>query len=97
MIQTYLTPRVRYYLYLVLAILGLTLTSTTIGYATVEAGQPDWLKIAQAVFTTIATAVGYTAASHTPVAETNGKPDAEVGTLTAEQVIETGDEPITGH
>jgi hypothetical protein len=70
---SYLPPRARTYTYLGLAVLGLVLGCLVIGYATIEAAQPDWLKIALAVTPFIMTTLGFTASTHVP-----SSPDAQV-------------------
>lgn len=56
--------KVRLYLYLVFAVVGLGLGATAVGFSTAEHSQPTWLKVAQAVLNFVAAGFGYTAATH---------------------------------
>ena len=64
-----ISPAVRTKLYLVYGILGTVLGAVQVGFATVEAPFPPWLKVTLAVFVFLGGAIGYTAASHTPAGD----------------------------
>lgn len=72
MIKTILDtyPGVRWWVYVVFALIGLALGGTQVGYAAADAGQPTWLTVALAVFGFLGTAVGFTAASKVPTTRT---------------------------
>ena len=57
-------PKVRLYLYLVFAVIGLGLGAAAVGFSTADVSQPTWLKVAQAVLNFVAAGFGYTAATH---------------------------------
>ena len=62
---TYVGDRTRLTIYLILAIIGLALGATQVGYASIEAAQPDWLTIGLAVYAFLGGGLGFTAATHT--------------------------------
>lgn len=71
MSTVYIPAKVRGPIYSIYAVLGLALGATQVGYAAANAGQPTALTVCLAVFAFLGTAVGYTAASNTPVAPSN--------------------------
>ena len=77
-----ISPSVRTKLYLIYSILGVVLGAVQVGFATVEAPFPPWLKVTLAVFVFLGGAIGYTAASHTP-AGTNEVQAGEVGAVSS--------------
>lgn len=52
-------------IYAVFAVAGVVLGAIQVGIAATDAGNPEWLNIALAVFPFVATAVGFTAAANT--------------------------------
>lgn len=58
--------KVRVYVYAVLGVLSLAVGATQVGYAALNAPNPDWLTVALAVVPFLAAGLGYTAATHTP-------------------------------
>lgn len=58
--------RARVYVYAVIGVLSLAVGAVQVGYAAVEAPNPDWLTVALAVVPFLAAGLGYTAATHTP-------------------------------
>lgn len=70
--NVFIPARIRGPIYAAFSVLGLGLGATQVGYSAADAGQPTWLTVALAVFAFLGTAVGYTAASNTPAAPSNG-------------------------
>ena len=68
----------RVYVYAVYSVLALATLLVQIGYAAVEAPQPDWLTVALAVVPALGVGIGYTAATHTPTSDAQARVDAEV-------------------
>ena len=62
-----LPPRVRAVVYYVIAVAGLGLGATQVGFLAAAKGQPVWLTVALSVFGFFAAGFGTVAASHTPV------------------------------
>lgn len=58
-------PAARRVAYYVLFVVGLGLGGTQVGFAAADAGQPTWLTVALAVFSFVASGLGYTAARNT--------------------------------
>ena len=58
--------RARVYVYTVIGVLSLAVGAVQVGYAAIEAPNPDWLTVALAVVPFLAAGLGYTAATHTP-------------------------------
>ena len=73
----YVGDRTRLTIYLILAIIGLALGATQVGYASIEAAQPDWLTIGLAVYAFLGGGLGFTAATHTGPGETDLTPPPE--------------------
>jgi len=63
------TGKTRRIIYVAYAIIGLVIGATQVGYSAAEAGQPEWLTIALAVFGFLGTAFGFTASSNTDTEE----------------------------
>ena len=82
-------PSVRTKLYLAYSVLGVVLGAVQVGFATVEAPFPPWLKITLAVFVFLGGAIGYTAASHTPAGtnELQLNEAGEVGVVTLVAIV----------
>ena len=59
-------PKARVWVYAILGGLSLAVGAAQIGYASVNAPQPDWLTVALAVVPFLAAGLGYTAVTHTP-------------------------------
>lgn len=74
---SYVGDRSRLTIYLILAIIGLTLGAAQVGYASIEAAQPDWLTIALAVYAFLGGGLGFTAATHTGPGETDLTPPSD--------------------
>lgn len=64
MLKDILPPDVRKPIYLIYALVGLTLTCTQAGFAAAAVGQPVWLVVAWAVFGVLGTGLGLTAAGN---------------------------------
>lgn len=62
-----LPPKARVAIYYIAFFLGLALGATQVGYAAADLAQPTWLTVALAVFAFVASGLGLTAASNTPV------------------------------
>ena len=60
-----ITANICRWIYLGLTLIGLTLGATTVGYSSVDATQPAWLIVAQAVFGFLAGGSGILAALNT--------------------------------
>ena len=67
----YVGEKARLGVYLVIATLGLVVGAFQIGYASLNAGQPDWLTVALAVLPFLASGLGFTAATHVSRVEGN--------------------------
>jgi len=65
MLKEFIPEHWRKRVYLVFALVGLTLTSFQVGFAAADVGQPLWLTVAFAVFGLWASAVGFTALANT--------------------------------
>lgn len=65
----YVSDRARLTVYAVVATVTLIIGAIQVGYASLEAPQPDWLTVALAVVPFLAAGIGYTAATHTPRSE----------------------------
>lgn len=59
----------RVYVYAAYSVLALVTLLIQIGYAAIEAPQPDWLVVALAVVPALGVGIGYTAATHTPTTD----------------------------
>lgn len=62
---TYVSEPVRAGVYLGFSIAALVVGAIQVGYAAIEAPQPDWLSIALAVIPFLGAGLGFTAATHT--------------------------------
>ena len=71
-----MSPKVRRWVYAVIGGVSLIVGACQVGYAALDAGQPDWLTVALAVVPFLAAGLGYTAASHTPSEKTVVQPAA---------------------
>ena len=80
-------PKVRLYLYLVFAVIGLGLGAAAVGFSTADVSQPTWLKVAQAVLNFVAAGFGYTAATHVNQPTPYGVPAGENGAVSVLGVI----------
>ena len=58
----------RVYVYTVLALIGLALGATQVGFAAVGAANPQWLVASLAVVPFVMSGLGFTAATHVPAA-----------------------------
>ena len=58
----------RVYVYMTLALIGLALGATQVGFAAVGAANPEWLVAALAVVPFVMSGLGFTAATHVPAA-----------------------------
>lgn len=70
-------PKVRTWVYLVFALVGVAFGATQVGYATANLAVPTWLNVAVAVYTFLGGAVGLTAATHTPAAKNEVQGDVD--------------------
>lgn len=61
-----LPPKARVYVYAVIGLVSLAVGAFQVGYAALDAPNPDWLTVALAVVPFLAAGLGYTAATHTP-------------------------------
>ena len=61
----YVSDRTRLAVYTVVASVTLIIGAIQVGYASLDAPQPDWLTVALAVVPFLAAGIGYTAATHT--------------------------------
>ena len=68
----------RVYVYAVIGVLSLAVGAIQVGYASIEAPNPEWLTVALAVVPFLAAGLGYTAASHTPSEDTIVQPGRHV-------------------
>ena len=73
-----LPPKARVYVYAVIGVLSLAVGAIQVGYASIEAPNPEWLTVALAVVPFLAAGLGYTAASHTPSEDTIVQPGRHV-------------------
>lgn len=80
-------PKVRLYLYLVFAVIGLGLGAAAVGFSTADQTQPTWLKVAQAVLNFVAAGFGYTAATHVNADGPAYVPAGEAGAVSILGVI----------
>lgn len=62
-------PTIRKRVYFGLSVTGLAIGSTSVAYATAEAGQPVWLKVVAAVFAFVSSGVGYVAGTNTDTSD----------------------------
>lgn len=69
-----MSPKVRRWVYAVIGGVSLVVGACQVGYASLDAGQPEWLTVALAVVPFLAAGLGYTAASHTPSEVTTVQP-----------------------
>ena len=69
-----MSPKVRRWVYAVIGGVSLVVGAIQVGYASLNAGQPEWLTVALAVVPFLAAGLGYTAASHTPSETTTVQP-----------------------
>lgn len=68
--RTLIIPeQIRVYIYGSIALISLVIGAVQVGYAALEAPQPDWLTVALAVVPFLAAGLGATAATHTPAPE----------------------------
>ncbi|MEI2827328.1 MAG: hypothetical protein V9F04_13725 [Dermatophilaceae bacterium] len=67
---------VRRIVYVALAVAGLALGATQVGYSSIEATQPDWLTVALGVYAYLAGGSGILAVLNTPY-ELGGAPGEE--------------------
>ena len=58
-------PAARKIVYTLFWLVGLALGAVQVAYAAGDAGQPDWLTVALAVYAFLGTGVGYTASANT--------------------------------
>lgn len=65
--RVFLPAKVRGPIYTAFGVVGVGLGATQVGYASAEHSQPTWLTVALSVFAFVGGAIGYTAASNTPV------------------------------
>lgn len=65
--RVFLPPKVRGPVYTGYGILGVGVGATQVGFAAANAGQPVWLTVVLSVYAFLGGAIGYTAASNTPV------------------------------
>ena len=72
---SYASQSVRQVVYIVLSIIGLAVGAAQVGYASIDAGQPDWLTVALAVVPFLAAGLGFTAATHVRPSEADQTPD----------------------
>lgn len=63
-----LPAKARTYVYAIIGLISLTVGAFQVGYAALDAGNPDWLTVALAVVPFLAAGLGYTAATHVPAA-----------------------------
>lgn len=61
----YVSDRTRLAVYVTFSVIALVVGAIQVGYASIEAPQPDWLTIALAVVPFLAAGLGFTAATHT--------------------------------
>lgn len=61
---SYASQNVRQAVYIVLSVIGLGVGAAQVGFAAIDAGQPDWLTVALAVVPFLSAGLGFTAATH---------------------------------
>lgn len=61
---SYASQSVRQAVYVALSVIGLAVGAAQVGYAAIEASQPNWLTVALAVVPFLAAGLGFTAATH---------------------------------
>lgn len=80
---SYASQSVRQVVYVALSVIGLAVGAAQVGYAAVDASQPDWLTVALAVVPFLAAGLGFTAATHVRPSEAGDAPvqsgSADVG------------------
>lgn len=69
MLKDILPAGVRSKLYTIYAVLALALGATQVGFASADAGQPEWLTVTLAVFVFVGAGLGFTANANTPSAD----------------------------
>lgn len=62
-------PHIRVWIYALIGVVSLAVGAFQVGYAALDASNPDWLTVALAVVPFLAAGLGYTAATHTPSPE----------------------------
>lgn len=76
---TFVSDRTRLTIYAVVATVTLIIGAIQVGYASLEAPNPDWLTVALAVVPFLAAGIGYTAATHTGHSDTGATPGRVAG------------------
>lgn len=71
---TYVNDKTRLSIYAAFSVIGLGVGGAQVGYASIEAAQPDWLTVALAVYAFVGGAIGFTAATHTGRTEVDATP-----------------------
>lgn len=87
MLQDAIPAKARRYVYVIGALIGLTLTSTQAAFASLDTGSPDWLIAAFAAYGVVAAGFGLTAAGNV-----NSPPETGKHRITEEEApVDYGD------
>ena len=73
--ESLITPTIRRTIYVIMAVAGLGIGATQVGYSSISAEQPDWLTVATAVYAYLSGGSGILAALNTRRQQHASTPD----------------------